>query len=175
MQGSLIGGYLEAGPGFPVEPGQAAKPGKLEATVNAFIPVGSLKSLKENGSAYSDPMDRRAYEAMKQKDFPQIRYRLNELVLKEAAKGKDAPYVFEAKGELAVAGVTNKITMPVNITPLGDKKLKITGETVVKMTTFGIEPPSPTGLGLLIKTGDEVKLMFEWTVAQKAPAAAAAK
>ena len=54
-------------------------------------------------------------------------YRLTELTLKEPAKSKDAPYVFDAKGELAVAGVTNKITMPVNVTPLPDNELKVTG------------------------------------------------
>jgi len=172
-ESKLIGGSLEAGPGFPVEPGQTVPPGKVDAKVDVFIPVRSFKSVEKDGKVYSDKMDERMYEAMKQPGSPKIFYRLDELVLKESPKTPDAAYVFDAKGDLAVAGVTNKISMPVLVTPLGGKKLKITGETAVKMTQFGIQPPSPPLLGLVIKTGDDVKLRFEWMVGQKAGAAPA--
>jgi hypothetical protein len=168
VEGSIIGGYLEVGPEFPVEPGQAATPGKMEARGEARIPVRSLFSIEKDGKKYSDRMDEVMYEHMRAAANPWIVYRMSELTLKEAAKSKDAPYVFEAKGTLAVAGVTNSITMPVNVTPLGDKKIKITGNTGLKMTEYKVEPPNPLGLG--IKTGDDVKLIFEWVVAQK-PAA----
>ena len=62
-------------------------------------------------------MDDIMYGKMQAAEYPRIYYRLTEFTLKEAAKAKDAPYVFEANGELAVAGVTNKVTMPVNVTP----------------------------------------------------------
>ncbi len=168
VEGTIIGGYIEVGPDFPVEPGQAATPGKLEAHGEAKIPVRSLFSIEKDGKKYSDRMDQVMYEHMRAKDNPWIVYRIDELVLKEPAKSKDAPYVFDAKGTLAVAGVTNSVSMPVNVIPLGDKKLKITGTTSLKMTDFKVEPPNPLGLG--IKTGDDVKLIFEWMVAQK-PAA----
>ena len=71
--------------------------------------------------------------------------------------------------------MTNNITMPVNVLPLGDKKLKISGSTTVKMTDFKIEPPAPKIALGLIKTGDPVKIIFDWNVAQRAPPAAAAK
>lgn len=172
VESSIIGGYLEVGPGFPVEPGQAATPGKLEARAEAYIPVRSLFSIEKDGKKYSDKMDEVMYQHMRAQDNPRIVYRLNELVLKEPAKAKDAPYVFEAKGELALAGVTNSITMPVNVLPLGDKKIRITGTTSLKMTSFKIEPPNPLGLG--IKTGDDVKLIFDWLVVQKPAATASA-
>jgi len=172
MEGPLIGGHVEAGPNFPIEPGQEIKPGKVEARVESFIPVHSLKSIEKDGKPYSDGMNNVVYEHLKEETNKFIRYLLNELVLKEAPKTKDAPYVMDAKGELIVAGVTNKISMPVNVTPLGDRKVRITGATSVKMTDFSVEPPSPKGFGLLIKTGDEVKLSFDWVVGQKtAPAA----
>ncbi|HWQ91822.1 MAG TPA: YceI family protein [Clostridia bacterium] len=170
VEGKLIGGYMEVGQNFPTEPGQEAKPGKVDAKVEAFIPIRSMTSLKKDGSPYSTAMDDIMYEKLKS---PRITYRLTELVLKEPAKSKDAPHVFDATGELVVAGATNKITMPVNITPLGDKKLKVSGTTNVKMTSFGIEPPAPTFAGGLIKTGDDVKLIIDWNVAQRATAAAA--
>jgi hypothetical protein len=167
VEGKLIGGYLEVGPGFPVEPGQAATPGKVQAKVETFIPVRSMASVEKDGKPYSTKMDDIMYEKLKAQEFPRIFYRLTELTLKEPAKSKDAPYVFDAKGELAVAGVTNTISMPVNITPLGEGRLRVTGSVGVKMTDFKIEPPAPALALGMIKTGDDVKLIFDWTVAQR--------
>src|SRR5205814_5456349 len=122
VEGPLIGGFLEVGPKFPTEPGQAATAGKIEAKAEVFIPVRSLKSIEKDGSPYSDRMNEVMYEKLKQSANPKILFHLTDLDLKEPAKSKDAPYVFEAKGDLAVAGKTNKITMSVKITPLGEKK-----------------------------------------------------
>lgn len=174
VEGTLIGGYLEVGPKFPVEPGQDVAPGPVEAHAEPFIMVRSLKSIEKDGKPYSDRMDEVMYEHLRATSNPKIAFHLTEMTLKEAPKTKDAPYVFEAKGQLAVAGVTNAVTMPVNVLPLGDKKLKVSGKTTLKMTDFKVEPPNPLGLG--IKTGDEIKIMFDWMVGQRAaPAASAAK
>jgi hypothetical protein len=118
-------------------------------------------------------MDDRMYEAMLQPTTPKILYHLDELVLKQAPKDATGAYVFDAKGDVVAAGVTNKISMPVNVTPLGGKKLKITGNTTLKMTQFKIQPPAPAIALGLIKTGDDVKISFEWMVGEKAPAASA--
>ena len=174
VESPFIGGMIEVGANFPMEPGQAVTPGKVEAKGNVFIQVRSLKSLEKDGKPYSDKMDEVMWEHMKEPQNKKIVYHLSELTLKEAPKAKDAPYVLEAKGDLAVAGVTNKITMTVNVLPLGEKKLKITGTTNLKMTDFKIEPPAPKIALGMIKTGDDIKLIFEWMVAQrKAPAAPA--
>jgi hypothetical protein len=45
IESPIIGGMLEVGPGFPIEPGQAATPGKIEANGKVFISVRSLKSV----------------------------------------------------------------------------------------------------------------------------------
>ncbi len=173
VEGSIIGGYIQTGANFPTEPGQAATPGKIEAKVEAFIPVRSLKSIEKDGKPYSDKMDEVMMEKLKFPAMLRINFRCTDLTLKEPPKTKDAPYVLESKGELIVAGVTNKITMPVNVLPLGEKRLKIYGNTAVKMTDFGIQPPAPAIALGIIKTGDEVKLFFEWMVIQKPPPAAA--
>ncbi len=170
VEGHLIGGSLEVGPGFPIEPGQAATPGKMQAQARAYIPVRSLKSVEKDGSHYSDKMDEVMYEHIKQDANPRIFFSLTDLTLKETAKAKDAPYLFDAKGKLGVAGVTNEISFPVRILPLGDRKLRVSGGTSVKMSDFGVKPPVLVGI---LSTGDEVKLSFDWPVEQKAPAAAA--
>ena len=162
VESPIIGGYLEVGPGFPMEAGQPGTPGKIEAQAQAFVLVSSLKSVEADGKPYSDAMDSVMYEHMKADTFKRIDFRLTELTLKESAKDKDSPYVFDAKGDLAVAGVTNSISLPVSIVFLPENKMKATGSVSVKMTSFKIDPPSPkVALGML-KTGDDVKLSFEW-------------
>ncbi len=178
VEGHIIGGFLETGPGFPIEPGQAATPGKVVARAEPFIMVRSLKSVEDDGRPYSDKMDEVMYEHLKATNNPaaKIVYHLTELTMKEPAKSKEAAYVFEAKGDLVVAGVTNRVTMPVNVLPQGNKQLKLSGSTTVKMSDFKVGPVAPKILGVgALKTGDEVKLIFEWIVAPRAvPAAAAA-
>ena len=174
IESPIIGGMMEVGPNFPMEPGQTVTPGKMDAKANVFIQVRMLKSVKEDGTHYDDAMDRVMCEHLKEEAFKQILYRLTELTLKEAPKTKDAPYVFDAKGDLTIAGVTNNIAMVVNILPTtfkGEKRLEITGSVAVKMTDFKVAPVDINLVLGHIKTGDEVKLVFKWIVGQKKAAA----
>jgi hypothetical protein len=173
VEATFIGGNLQAGANFPLAQGQEVKPGKVEAKGAAWITVRALKSIEKDGKPYSDKMDTIMWEKLKQPTNPRIVYHISELTLKEAPKAKDGPYLFDSVGQLAVAGVTNKISMPVNVTVLADKKVKVSGNTMVKMTDFKVEAASIGGG--LFKTGDEVKILFEWVVGQKAPAATTAK
>jgi hypothetical protein len=173
VESSVIGGYAEVGPEFPLKPGAEVKPGKVDAKVSVFIPVQQLKSLEKDGKPYSDKMDKRMYEAVNEPANKKITYNLTSLTLKEAPKAAGAPYQFESTGELCVAGVTNKIAMPVMVTVLEENKVKFAGTVTVKMTDFKIEPINISILGIgLIKTGDEVKLFFEWVATKKSLPAA---
>jgi hypothetical protein len=168
VESSVIGGYAEVGPEFPLKPGAEVKPGKVDAKVSVFIPSQQLKSVEKDGKPYSDKMDKRMYEAINEPANKKITYNLTSLTLKEAPKAAGAPYQFESTGELCVAGVTNKITMPVMVTVLEENKVKFAGSVTVKMTDFKIEPINISILGIgLIKTGDEVKLFFEWVATKK--------
>lgn len=151
VESSLIGGTLEWDAAFDAAP----KPGKVAgAKVESMLLVRSLKSGKS-------AMDAVMQDAMKAEANPKILYKLIELTLKDAGKTPVDAMQFESKGEITVSGVTKPLTMPVTITRDGDK-LKIAGQTALKMTDHGITPPAPAiGLGL-IKTGDEVKISFEW-------------
>ncbi len=171
----FIAGSLDAGADFPTDPGQAVSAGKVNGKAEIFVSVRSLKSVKPNGKPYDDKMDEVMWDKLKAQQNPKIIYRTSELVLKEAPKSKDAPYVLDSKGELLVGGVTNRISMPVNVMPLGDKRLKISGSTKVKMTDFGIKPVEKSIGPITIKTGDDVKILFEWVVGPKPPVAAASQ
>ena len=177
IEGPTIGGMMEAGPGFPIEPGQSVTPGKIEAKAYAFIPVHSLKSVKEDGTPYSERMDEVTYEHLKEPLFQQIVYHLTELTLKEGPKTNGGPYVFESKGNLTIAGVTNNIPMTVYILPTvakGEKRLEVTGQAEVKMTDFKVAPVDINLVLGHITTGDKVTLVFKWILWQKKAAPTAA-
>jgi polyisoprenoid-binding protein YceI len=157
MEGTLIGGSLELDAAFLAAPDKAA-PGKIAAKAQALVPVRSLKSGK-------DSMDAVMQDAMKQDKFPRIEYQLSELKLKEAPKAANGPFLFESTGNLIIAGVTNKVAFPVTIEKLDGGKLKTTGGTAVKMTAYGITPPAPKVALGLVKTGDDIKISFEWVTA----------
>ncbi len=157
-ESQLIGGFIELDAAL-VEAADKAKPGKVAAKGETFVAVRSLKC--SSGKA----MDAVMQEAMKEKENPRIAFKLVELSLKDV---KGTSVNFEAKGTLTVAGVTKDITFPVSMLRRVDQsRIAFTGATTMKMTDFKITPPSPTAAIGLIKTGDEVKLTFEWAVAKK--------
>jgi hypothetical protein len=164
----LILGYIEVGANFPLEPGQNVTPGKVPVKGEATTTVNSLRSVEKDGKAYSDTMDQKMHDMMSYTTHPKIIYRPTELVLKEVPKDKNEPYVFDSKGELEIAGVTNIISMPIKVTPMAGGKLKISGTIGLKMTDYKIEPASI----VFAKTGNDVKVIFEWVLGQKKPAAA---
>jgi RNA polymerase sigma factor (sigma-70 family) len=168
VESPFVGGSLEIGAGFPLEPGQTLEPGPVQAQAEVFIQVRSLKSFNRDGHPYSDKMDEVMYESLKSKEYPRIWYRATELTLKGATNINEVlQYEFDSRGELVVAGVTNEITMPVFVLPLGGGKLKISGGISLKMTSFNIEPPAPRTAVGLIQTGDDVSIQFDWMVAAK--------
>jgi polyisoprenoid-binding protein YceI len=156
MEGQLLPGKIEFEPGLDLTP--SLKPGKINARVQVSIPVSSI----HNPDVKKKGMDDVMQQAMKQEQFPNIQFRLTDFVLKEAV-GSPELYKFDSKGELTVAGVTNKIEMPITILRVSPTRLKVSGTNDLKMTAYGIAPPTLVG----IKTGDEVKVMFDWVVAKR--------
>jgi hypothetical protein len=168
VESPLIAGYLYVGPNFPLEPGQAAAPGKVEAKGEATIIVTGLRSVERDGKPYDEKMDHIMYHTMSYTNYPKIIYRLNELTLKEVPKDEESPYVCDSMGDLAIAGVTNSISMPVTVLPLPGGQVKISGSIGLKMTDFKIEPAS-----IFPKTGNDVKVKFDWLLGPKKTAAGA--
>jgi hypothetical protein len=156
-----IEGFLEVGPEF-LHPGQPSSLSPGAARAEIVIEVRALKSIEKDGKPFSNKMDEIMYETLKARDHPNIRYRLDHLVLKHSGKGHDAANEFEGRGHLMVAGVTNEISMPVSVSAVGASQLRIWGNATLKMTDFQIDPPSPKIALGLIKTGDEIKFAFDW-------------
>jgi polyisoprenoid-binding protein YceI len=154
----IIGGFMELEATFPDASGKSA-PSTVKPKVEVKILVRTLKS------SGGKRMDTVMQEHMKFEQYKVIEYRVLELAPKAGAAGQ-----FDAKGALTIAGVTRTNIMPVTIERVENTKLKVKGTAAIKMTDFGIKPPAPEIAGLsLIKTGDDVKLNFEWVTEPKAP------
>jgi len=157
-ESKLIGGRFECPADFPVSEPAKASVGKVALSVQTMIMANSFSC--SSGSA----MDKVMRAAMKADQHRFIRYTLKEAEVKEA---KADSVVLRTKGDLSVSGVTKPVAMDVTVKPDGDKKLTFSGKAQVKMTDFGIQPPSPAVALGLIKTGDEVTLTFEWNTVRK--------
>jgi len=155
VEGHIIGGSLQLDSGFVNDPTKVAAGTKIPATVDANIPVRSIKSGKSS-------MDDVMHDAMHEKEFPKVFYHLKELKLKTTPKSAEGPFEFDSVGDLAVSGKTNEIKMPVRMERADKSTMKTSGNTTLKMTSFGIKPPAPKLALGLIHTDDDVKITFEW-------------
>lgn len=125
-----------------------AKSGTIEANLNLAsnvsylagiqslsfsLPVKNLKSTEGN------LMDTRAYDALKAEKNPNISFKLLSATPTSNTANKS---VFKVTGELTISGSTKQIEMTANATKNADGSVIITGSQNLKMTQFGIKPPS---------------------------------
>jgi polyisoprenoid-binding protein YceI len=77
------------------------------------------------------------------------------------------PFALDTTGNLAIGGVTNKVSFPVTLEVLEGDKIKISATVPLKMTAFHVDPPAPNiGLGLM-RCGDDIKILIDWTLKAK--------
>jgi polyisoprenoid-binding protein YceI len=130
-------------------------------TVHVEIPAESLKSDKSG-------LDKKMYQALRAKTHPLISYRLEaaEVLAGLTINHEDAKksLVVHTRGILTAAGVERQLDFPMQIKQLSDDRLEVSGETSLKMTDFGIDPPTAM-LGLL-HTGNTVRVRWSWVLAR---------
>jgi hypothetical protein len=136
------------------------------AEASVAIEVRSLKSGKKD-------MDQKMYEAMKTDRHPQIQYELTKFELAEGTKPDQETFDANTVGRLTIAGFTKEYRMPMRLTVVDADNLRISGETEMRMTDFKVKPPQAM-LGM-IKSGDRIKVRFEWNVHRAEKKAAEAK
>ncbi len=113
------------------------------------VATNSLKSTE--GSM----MDNIAHKAMKMKNFPAIIFTIqSDRVISTNKTGFEGTVT----GNLMIAGVSRPITIPVNVTYLVNNMIKVEGNEPLKMTDFGIKPP--TAMFGAIKSGDVIHVAF---------------
>lgn len=116
--------------------------------LNVEIISESLKSGKKS-------MDKNTYKALETDKYSSIKF--NYLSTKSITKVSDNTYSVEAYGNLTITGNTQKILLKFKL-KTEDNKVSIEGEKSIKMTSYGVEPP--TALLGTIKTGDDLTIKF---------------
>lgn len=132
--------------GFVIEQGKVTGVESLEIA----MPVKSLKSGKKS-------MDSNAYEALEEKDHPNITYKIVEIVSSNNGQ-------LDVKGRLTVAGNTRMIRSKVNTTVNGNS-IRAQGSFPMKFSEFDLAPP--TAVFGTIKTGDELMINYDLTFRKK--------
>lgn len=153
MSGTAIDGSIDIAPEIAAAPASAeAWKSDKPALVSVKIPVARITSPH-------DRMNRIMLDAMKAKSYPEVRYDLFEA---RALKGSSDAFVVKTRGRLTVAGVTRDIEMDVAAAKSGESRYVLTGEAPLKMTDFGITPP--TAMMGAIRAADQVRVSFRWVV-----------
>lgn len=117
-------------------------------TVTLTFPVEAIEC--GNGK-----MNEHLRKALKLDDHPRITYWLSTYEIRQAEAGM----VVEADGRLQIAGFERPVTMDVQVQEDADGAIRVTGEQVIRMTDFDVEPP--TLMFGTLKVGDEVVVKFD--------------
>ena len=129
---------------------QSAAAGQLISLngLSLSIPVKSLKS-GEN------LLDSRAYKAIDADKFSHVNFKMTSATVTPLGGNK---YQIKALGQLTISGVAKEVTLTANGILNSDRSLHVTGSTRIKMTDFGIKPPSFM-MGAL-KTGNDLTIDY---------------
>lgn len=103
-----------------------------------------------------DLMNTKAYEALNAKKHPEIRFSQTSVVVESFRNNS-----FNGKllGNLEIAGVTKNVEIPFTGTLKSDQQVAVKGILKLKMSDFGIKPP--TAMMGTIKTGNEISLEYQ--------------
>lgn len=119
--------------------------------LNLTVESESLKSGKSR-------MDKNTYKALETDDYKKITFKLKKTT--EIKSLGDDTYEVKGIGQLTIIGNTKDITMTLKI-EIKDDMVLLSGKNEIKMTDFGIEPP--TALLGTIKTGDAITITYKTT------------
>jgi polyisoprenoid-binding protein YceI len=138
---------------------QGPAPSIALESIDLTVPVDSLKSTEGSG------MDNTMYDALKLKTFPAITYKLTAGSLKTLPSKEDPAYHFDTTGQLTVSGAAHIVELDIAVVPHDDGKLTITTDTKLKMSDYGVTPP--TAMLGLIKSGDAITVKVTWELNRK--------
>lgn len=138
--------------------------GNLNLEQSETITVKELNITVESESLKSgkSKMDKNTYKALETDDYKKITFKLTKT--SEIKKISDNTYQLNGIGELTIVGNTKEIPMSLKL-EMKDSMVLISGKNEIKMTDFGVEPP--TALLGTIKTGDAITISYKSTFKTK--------
>lgn len=123
--------------------------GEAVRSMEVTVPVEALDC--GNGT-----MNNHLFKALKGQDHPAVRFRLSSYEV--APKGSSEATV-KLAGELEMAGQERPITLEGLASAAADGSLRVRGKKEIRMTEFGVKPPSLM-MGTM-KVGDRVNVHFD--------------
>ncbi len=117
----------------------------------------SISMTVEDIDSDSRRMNNNMHGYLKKDEYPEITYRLVEV--RELAQSDNPGVVLTVRGIIAAAGVEQEIVHDVEIVRSESGGLVVSGSQDLKMTEFGIDPP--TAVFGSIRSRDEMTITFE--------------
>jgi hypothetical protein len=164
IKGTVIDGYIDVNETCRFNLAMEKLPDleKVKVSLKTHVEI-PIKSLKSGHSG----MDDNTYKALNRRQYPKIIYDMEKVSVKTLPKPSNLTAEFNTVGKLSIAGVTRTLEMPVTVKALEDQQFEISGSTTIKMTDFGVTPP--TAIFGLLRTGDQITIHFIWTLERKTP------
>jgi polyisoprenoid-binding protein YceI len=141
--------YVDVDPNYTKDLTKVARP---IVSVKVNVVVRTLKC--GNGT-----MDNNMYGTLNADKNPIIQYTLSGY---DILDGSASGFAANTKGTLKISGAEKVVAMKINASRLNEGKATAEGEETIKMTDFGIQPPSFM-FGRL-KVGNEIKVKFNLKV-----------
>ena len=139
--------------------------GETEYTDDTVAPASLQMQVRANSLVVTDKVsdsDRKTIEqtmrdqVLEVGKFPEISFRSTKI---EAVKKSDTDYEAKIWGEMTLHGVTHSMMINASLT-FGNKTLRARGQFTLKMTDYGINPPSVAGGTIKVKDG----LKFDFNI-----------
>jgi polyisoprenoid-binding protein YceI len=125
--------------------------------IHIKMEVGSIKS--DMGAV----MDSKTFEALRGKTHPDIIFVLDApKKLTQVSPGENG---LSVDGNLTLAGITRPVIMQVRSFTLGEGKLEFEGLQQIKMTDYGVKPP--TALFGILKANPAITITFKTSFSNK--------
>lgn len=121
------------------------------ADVEIRVPVATFDCGKQR-------MNQDLYRALQASEHPFIEYALETAEVVGAPADAAGPYRVQATGRLTIAGTTRDVEVVLDGERLADGRLQARGRLPLRMTDFGIEPP--TALLGLVRAHDAITVRF---------------
>lgn len=106
---------------------------------------------------HNGTMDEHMEKALKEKQHPTIHFSMKAYDIGQAVESGEVPA--KVSGEMTIAGQTKPVELQVAISKAADGGLRVQGTQDLKMTDFGVKPPT-LFFGTL-KVGDAVHVKFD--------------
>ena len=142
-----------------IDPAYATAPtaaiGAMLKAVEVKVPVKTIKCGK-------GAMDNNLYKALKADKSTTISYIMGSFTVAPGATAES--FTVKAPGSLTIAGEQRPVTVEVKAVRQADGSIKATGRVPLKMTDFGIEPP--TAMFGAMKTKNDITVVLDLTLGQ---------